>query len=51
MPLVVGLSGLVTSLQSHLIGQTHSKLFRARDFPGAGGSALFLIGKQWSVLS
>ena len=28
-PLVVGLSGLVTSLQSNFIGQTHSKLSRA----------------------
>ena len=35
MPLVVGLSGLVTSLQSNFIGQTHSKLSRARDFSGA----------------
>ena len=34
MPLVVGLSGLVTSLQSNFIGQTHSKLARAWDFPG-----------------
>ena len=29
MPLVVGLSGLVTSLQSNFIGQTHSKLSHA----------------------
>ena len=29
-----GLSRLVTSLQSNFIGQTHSKLFRAWDFPG-----------------
>ena len=34
MPLVVGLSGLVTSLQSNFVGQTHSKLSRTRDFPG-----------------
>ena len=34
MPLVVGLRGLVTSLQSNFIGQTHSKLACAWDFPG-----------------
>ena len=33
MPLVVGLSGLVTSLQSNFIGQRHSKLSLPRDFP------------------
>ena len=47
--LVVGLSGLVTSLQSNFIGQTHSKLSQRGTFPGV--SALFLIGKQRSVLS
>ena len=34
MPWVVGLSGMVTSLQSNFIGQTHSKLSRMWDFPG-----------------
>ena len=33
MLLVVGLSGLVTSLQSNFIGQTHSKLSGMQDIP------------------
>ena len=49
MPFVVGLSGLVTGLQSNFIGQNFR---RRQDFPG-GFCPIpnFLIGKQWSVLS